>query len=254
MKYLFLPLAILAICFISACKKGEDAAPTGKSEDTASVGKVRVNILNKIGQDSIQFGAIRYVNAVGNRFSVSMLKYYISNFSFVKADGTVINMGNHKLIDASDPTNATFTLDSLPNGEYTSVRFLLGVDSAHNHSGAQEGDLDPVKGMIWTWNTGYIFFKHEGNYIDANGDTKTIVFHLGTDEALTPIAIPLSLNVRGNSKTITIAFNLASAYTSPADINFNVDNNHMSTARSDIPWIGAMSSNLSNAFYYVPEL
>ena len=51
----------------------------------------------------------------------------------------------------------------LPEGDYTELQFLLGVDSLHNVSGAQTDDLDPAKDMFWTWNSGYVMAKMEGN-------------------------------------------------------------------------------------------
>ena len=47
---------------------------------------------------------------------------------------------------------------------------------------------------------------------------------------------------------MTLRFDLASAYTSPGNIDFNADNNHMSTDAADGPWINAMRNNLADAF------
>jgi hypothetical protein len=53
------------------------------------------------------------------------------------------------------------------------------VDSLHNCSGAQSGDLDPVKGMFWTWNSGYIFFKLEGKSPASHSPGNIFEFHVG---------------------------------------------------------------------------
>jgi hypothetical protein len=53
------------------------------------------------------------------------------------------------------------------------------VDSALNCSGAQSGALDPVNGMFWTWNTGYIYFKLEGYATDSPNDLQKIEYHIG---------------------------------------------------------------------------
>lgn len=42
------------------------------------------------------------------------------------------------------------------------ANLLFGVDSLLQVSGVQSGALDPLKGMYWTWQTGYIQFKMEG--------------------------------------------------------------------------------------------
>jgi hypothetical protein len=59
----------------------------------------------------------------------------------------------------------------VPEGDYTQVSFVLGVDSLRNtmRLDKRTGILDPTvgnnegAGMYWGWNSGYIFFKMEGN-------------------------------------------------------------------------------------------
>ena len=142
-------------------------------------------------------------------------------------------------------------LDSVANGDYTSIKFILGVDSAHNHTLSQEGVLDPSKGMIWDWNTGYIFFKHEGNYKNANGEVKPIVFHYGTENARVAITLPVpKITVDGIDGLLHVNFNLNSAYSTPDNVDFNVDNFHMSSTSGDVFWIATMRSNFGDAFEF----
>ena len=62
--------------------------------------------------------------------------------------------------------------------EIGSNTFYLGVDSLTNSNGAMGGDLDPTKGMYWTWQTGYIHFKLEGNII-CDSSRKSFEYHIG---------------------------------------------------------------------------
>jgi hypothetical protein len=176
----------------------------------------------------------------------------VSNFSLVRADGSEQHFKNYELIDAAKPETLSFSLDSVINGEFTAVKFMLGIDSGRNHSGAQDGDLDPVHGMLWTWNTGYIFYKHEGNYITSAGDTSTVVLHLGTDDAQTSVTVPITkLSVAGNTRKLFLGFDLNSAYTSSvSNMDFNTDNFRMSSDRDDFFWIYSMKTNLKDAFHY----
>jgi hypothetical protein len=243
----FVAVGLLASMLFTSCKKEDD-----KGDPIADpYGKLTVSIANEIDGQPLVFGPMSYTNASGNKYSVDLLKYYVSNFTLVKADGSETNFKNYQLIDASVPSTLSFTLDSVLNGEYTSVKFFLGVDSVRNHTGVQEGALDPVHGMIWTWNTGYIFFKHEGFYQDSTGATRTIVFHLGTDDALTSITVPITkLAIAGNSRKLFLDFNLNSAYTSAVgNMDFNFENFRMS-GRDDFFWIRDMKSNLADAFSY----
>jgi len=60
-----------------------------------------------------------------------------------------------------------------------SISFYLGIDSLTNVSGNLEGPLDPVKGMYWSWNSGYINFKLEGKSSKSNSPYKSFEYHLG---------------------------------------------------------------------------
>jgi hypothetical protein len=230
---------------ISSCEK-ERITPAANA-----YGKLEVNISNEVDGAAISFGAMPYTNAAGNKYGVDLLKYYVSNFTLIRDDGSQKNFGNYNLIDASDSTKTKFVLDSVGNGNYTSIKFLLGVDKNRNHTGAQDGDLDPVKGMIWSWNTGYLFFKHEGGFKDSTGVDNTLAMHYGTDTAATTITLSVSpFEVKGNTRKLYLKFNLNKLYASPNLIDFNGNNVRQSTDPSDALWISHMKGNFPSAFLF----
>ena len=59
----------------------------------------------------------------------------------------------------------------------------MGIDSLTNVSGAIGGDLDPTKGMYWTWQSGYINLKLEGKSNLCPSSKKDFQFHLGGYQA-----------------------------------------------------------------------
>lgn len=61
----------------------------------------------------------------------------------------------------------------VPRGK-ENIELLFGTDSLSNICGAFEGALDPIHGMYWTWNTGFINLKIEGKYKKEH-----IEWHLG---------------------------------------------------------------------------
>ncbi len=238
---------------LSSCKK-DDGTTTPTTPTTPSVdpyGKIAVTFTNEVDGQALNTSGSWYTNPNGNPYNFSLLKYYVTNFTLVKEDGSEKNFKTYKLIDGADAASGKFTLDSVANGNYTAVKFYLGVDSARNHTGAQDGDLDPIHGMIWTWNTGYIFFKHEGQYKDASGIAKSLLLHLGTDAALSSVTVPVTkFEVKGNTRSLFLKLNLNSMYASPNAIDFNVDNSRMSTASGDRPWIANMKANAADAFLF----
>jgi hypothetical protein len=105
-----------------------------------------------------------YTTPGGEPYTVSKLKYYITPPG-----------GKPVLIDAFATDSFQFHL----NQHTTKLSLLLGVDSILHCSGAQDGDLDPLNDMFWTWNTGYVAFKLEG-YSDSSGaDLQRIEHHVG---------------------------------------------------------------------------
>lgn len=247
-------LAVLSLssATLSSCKKDDETTPITTTPQTNNVdpyGKIAVTFTNEVDGQTLNTDGTWYTNPNGNPYNISLLKYYVTNFTLVKDDGSERNFKTYKLVDGADPASGKFTLDSVVNGNYTAVKFYLGVDPDRNHSGDQDGDLDPIHGMIWTWNTGYIFFKHEGQYKDGSGATKNLLLHLGTDVALASITVPVTkLEVKGNTRNLFLKLNLNSLYSSPNNIDFNTDNNRMSTSAADRSWISDMRTNAGDAF------
>jgi hypothetical protein len=232
---------MIAAALVSGCKD-ETVDPPPSS------GTITFKFRNTVGSAPVQLGQMVYNNAAGNSWQIDLLKYYVSNITLVKGDGTTHNIGNYDLIDEELPESKTIASSGVPNGTYNTLRFYLGVDSARNNNLDQSGDLDPSYGMFWPWNTGYIFFKHEGYYLDTAGSIQPLLFHYGTDLSLVTVELPVSITVNGGSKTVDLDFDLQSAYDSPNPIDFNVDNYHQSTFGAERSWIEAMKQNLATAF------
>jgi hypothetical protein len=204
-------LAVATLGLLSSCKKDSVVTPVTPQQK----GTVAVAFENYAGTQALELtGSIGfpYSNANGDVFKVTMYKYYVSNVRFVRADGTeYAEPESYHLIDANDKSTLSFNLGNVPGGTYTSVKVLLGVDSAHNVSGAQTGALDPIHGMFWTWSSGYIMAKIEGNSPQSSVPDGKLSFHLGgfsgTYSVLNEVVIPLPQSlVVGNNTTSTVTF------------------------------------------------
>lgn len=117
-----------------------------------------------------------YSNYFGEQYHINKLKYYISNI-VVANDASSKTTQEYYLVNAANEENS-FEI-SLPPGKYSRLEFLLGVDSIRNCSGAQTGALDPMNDMFWTWNSGYVMFKMEGNSPASTADLQRIEHHIG---------------------------------------------------------------------------
>lgn len=138
-------------------------------------GKLKITFVNTANGKAIVLRDSMYVNAFGERYSVSKLKYYISHAS-VPGNSQPAEADPYHLINAADTSNS-FEI-ALSAGRYHHLQFDLGVDSSSNNSGAQTGALDPMNDMFWTWNTGYVMFKLEGTSDASNADMHRIEHHI----------------------------------------------------------------------------
>jgi hypothetical protein len=63
--------------------------------------------------------------------------------------------------DLADSSTHVF-FKNLEISNYDDVSFTLGLDSSKNVSGDLENAYDPLLGMYWAWNTGYVNLKLAG--------------------------------------------------------------------------------------------
>jgi hypothetical protein len=115
------------------------------------------------------------------KYSVSNFKYYISHIHLINTDSNVakqINDEKYFLVDAIDSLHCLVKLSVAPF-RYNRISFTIGIDSAHNVSGAQTGALDPLNGMFWTWNSGYVMAKLEGRSSASSLVNNKMEYHIG---------------------------------------------------------------------------
>ena len=160
-----------------------------------------------------------YSNDFGEQYSISKLKYYISNITIGNK-----NEGGYYLMNAA--TGDSSMEFSLEPGMYNRLEFLLGVDSIRNCSGAQTGALDPMNDMFWTWNSGYVMFKMEGNSPASTFDLQRIEHHIGGYKGSNNVATKIKFNTpveikADNNTEILIETNLDHYWHGNADIKIS---------------------------------
>jgi hypothetical protein len=173
-------LSSVALLALNSCKK--DATPEYNSNVKA---ELSVEFDNIAGSADLALNTGNYTNAAGENFTVSKLKYYVSNFKLTNVNGTeyvVPQEDCYFLIDESDEATHEPVLE-VPEGEYKSISFVIGVDSLRNTMDVSQrtGVLDPTGAgadMYWTWNSGYIFFKMEGTS-PASTMGGDFMYHIG---------------------------------------------------------------------------
>jgi hypothetical protein len=187
-----------------------------------------INFKAIVDTTALEFGK-EYRNFFDEPYTVSAFKFYIHAIQMINTDsGKVFELPKDKyyLVDFSDSSSVKVKIGVLPF-KYNRIAFTLGVDSARNVSGAQTEALDPAKGMFWTWNTGYIMAKLEGNSPAAATPNNAFEYHIGgfrTGEnvvekitLLFPFATEIDLKP-GKTTEMAVSANVSAWFHNPHDL------------------------------------
>ncbi len=221
---------MVGVLFFS-CKKTTvtppEALPPIPASSTTGL-SLSIKINHVVNGTPLVLGATSYTTASSDTFSVNALKYYFTNITLTNQAGEVITLPeSYYLIDQGDSTSKIITLQNIPEGDYASISFMIGVDSHRNTSGAQTGALDPLKGMFWDWNTGYIMAKMEGSSPQSGSTTKTLAFHIGgysgVNSGVRTVSLPLPTSAHvhpAHQPKIILSADLAKWFSSVTPISF----------------------------------
>lgn len=171
-----------------------------------------------------------------SELSVKTLKFYITSVWIQYEDGVTFNESNsYHLIDFEERSTWKIVIPTQNKNIITSVNFNLGTDSLTNISGRFDGDLDPIKGMYWAWNSGYINFKLEGRK-----SLGAFEFHIGGYLPPYSTCHAISLPIVQTNESIQIDVNLDSFLSS---INLSTTNSVL-TPGEDASEIARMLSTV----------
>ena len=143
-----------------------------------SLSAIKLTFINNVNGSKISFNDSTYTNSFGENYTITKLRYYVTNISLQSGSQSVKEKNSYHLIDESKGESQVIKF-LMPEGEYNAMQFLLGVDSLHNVSGAQTDALDPANDMFWTWNTGYVMAKMEGYSSSSKQANNKFEFHIG---------------------------------------------------------------------------
>jgi hypothetical protein len=203
MRYKLTLLAVLVMIALGSHAKNND---------------LTISILPCWGDEVITLNE-SYENLDKSTFKCNTLKFYICGIRMSKQSKTKFKEKNSfHLIDLSKRESLSFILKNGNKKAYTNINFQLGVDSITNESGVKGGDLDPTKGMYWSWQSGFINFKLEG-ILNSVKSKKEIEYHLGGYQGQFNSVQNVQLEVKEKQKTIFIKFDLRK-FLSKISINY----------------------------------
>ncbi|RZL02388.1 MAG: hypothetical protein EOO62_22475 [Hymenobacter sp.] len=239
MKFNYFPtLLLLAVApaALISCKKDSDSP--------ATTSQVNFTVQNVAGTQPLTLNSTVATTAANETFTVSTFEYYLSNIKFTKSDGTTYAAPNtYYLVNQATASSLSFAVPNVPVGDYTGVSFLVGVDA--QMTGLTDpttftGDLNQANNMYWTWNSGHIFLKMEGN-LTSGGTPKTLTCHIGGYTApysaivtAAPSFNGSKLTVQsGHTPTIALKANIVKMFDGPSPVTLSTFSGaHMPSAPS----------------------
>lgn len=122
----------------------------------------------------------KYVSASKDTLTIETFRCYISNIQIHYDDNSVFTQkDSYHLLDFDNPNSLQIPITKRNYKVVSKITFNIGIDSLTNTAGAMAGDLDPIKGMYWAWQSGYINMKIEGKSSSCKTRNNEFQFHIG---------------------------------------------------------------------------
>ncbi|WP_167341891.1 MbnP family protein [Nonlabens sp. SY33080] len=256
LNHIFSTIALTLI--LTSCSTDDDS--TGDQLE-GQQGDITIKFDNAVGSNDFLFNNT-YSLSNGDTFQVQTLKYIISNIVLLDEKGnetTIPAIDNIFIVDESQANNAgefNITLNDIDAGNYTQIKFGIGVDQDRYTLGAagQGNFLQQADdaGMMWSWATGYKFIRLDGTYTDSNAADQALNIHMGSvgtsldNYREITLDLPNTSRVRENSiAEIHVIADIMKIFEGSTTVSFADGYNQVHTNEVETPII---AQNFSESF------
>ena len=217
---------------------------------TAAV-TLQVQITPVVSGEPLQPASLRYQTSAGETFAVTRVSWLASAFALQRLNGSWLELSNSVAWFDAELGREAIQLDSIPPGEYQSLRFLVGLDPSLNHANPARfpttHPLNPnLNGLHWSWQGGFIFLALEGLWRNPAGELDGWAYHLARDTNAVTITLAAPLSLTGNLR-LQVAFDLAAVLHAPRPLSFKQDGSSTHSRDGD-PIAAALGRSLRGAF------
>jgi len=151
-----------AIIFSFTCKKNADTTPAATQQSTT--GTLYFHLHTDVDTNEVATYGSVYTLTGGRKISVTKAQLYISNIQLIKADSSIYAVPNTVLLKVQEIE--PYLVGSVPSGNYISVRFTVGLDSATNAKIPTSSDIALNNQSMWfgasAQPSGFIFVNFQG--------------------------------------------------------------------------------------------
>lgn len=139
-------------------------------------GQLTIDVNLTLGEQQVKLNQAVQLNE--QSFRLEQARFYLSKFEFYENNQLVsVDSVSAYLVDFEMDSTRKLVFPMIESTQVDEIRFVFGIDSATNTSGAMSGALDPMHGMYWSWQSGYINCKLEGTFLSPKPEVFQL--HLG---------------------------------------------------------------------------
>ncbi|SHK82642.1 hypothetical protein SAMN04488028_109110 [Reichenbachiella agariperforans] len=173
MKKAVYTLLLSTIILFSQCTEEDNGVSTGTVEIKFDnvVGDIQAGLLANPGNEDYP-----YTTVLGQQYNLTLVKYIVSEIVLEGPDGAYYadelsiagdDVNGYYLIDESNLSSQTLTVDQIAPGVYDQISFKIGIEE----EGVDQGASIILDGMFWAWSSGYIGMKVEGQSSSSAGES-----------------------------------------------------------------------------------
>ena len=255
MKTIKITAIIFTLLFlINACKKSTDSPPATTQSTT---GTLYFHLHTNVDSNEVDaYGAV-YILTGGRKISVNKAQLYISNIQLIRADGSVYPVPNTILLKVQE--TEPYLVGNVPAGNYSSVRFTVGLDSVTNLKTPAVSDSALNNSSMWFGATaqpeGYVFVNFQGTIdttASANGtNLLPFMYMIGTNANRRQVTMPNQnfTVTTGQAQYVHMIIDYNKLFTG---VNLSNSNNLMimSPTANSSAVATTISNNIPSMFYY----
>jgi hypothetical protein len=204
--------------FLASCKK--EPIPT----------YLTINFTHTVDGSDLITNSMIYTNEAGENYDIQTLKYLISDITLHAEDGSSLLLDEVHFINISNESTFSCTYNDVPNNNYTSISFDMGLDPAKNISNKYVNEGIGTNQyfhatMFWpeTNGGGYHYMKLEGDFNDSLSGYGTHTGEtMGSDYSFNNVNdIFLTVDDDLGNVSININMELNNWYQTPNQITFS---------------------------------
>jgi len=160
-------IALMAITLAFTSCSDDDSAVN----NITGTGSVGIEFDNSFAGNDLILNTQPNTTSNNEVLKISAIKYIVSNIVLIKADGSAFTYPkgeSYFIVDEANTNTHILNLSNVPAGDYTKVKFGIGVDQEQFNLGASgQGNflaLAQAEDMLWSWSAGYKFLAFEGTF------------------------------------------------------------------------------------------